>query len=127
MKSNKKPFNFRAIPQDGHLWFLADDVCSLLGVDTLATLKALPQAYQRSVEVENIENGKKCHILSVKGLFALIRHYQAWNWVAVAEFVKEVLIPDLGKEVPLDPATIAEFDSELEALRRMETPQTPKR
>ena len=106
----------RIVPQNGHLWFVAGDVCGLLGLIERRALAVIPETERATAEVETQTGGQMCQIISVGGFFSLIRTNRTLKGLGLAEYLKKAVIPDAHEKTFLLPESLQAFEAGFDEL-----------
>lgn len=100
---DESPFPFTAIEIDGEAWFVAADVCNILGLENpTVALKALDDDEKLPYEILRAGQNRKVNLVNESGLYALIFRSSKPIAKRFRKWVTKVVLPTIRKTGSFD-------------------------
>jgi prophage antirepressor-like protein len=86
----------RTVVKQGEPWFVAEDLCQMLGVEDVPGAVALiPRVLRETVEVETLDGPEQAVVLRESGMHLLVQRANSINSLPLRTWLKETIIPSI--------------------------------
>lgn len=100
---DESPFQFTAIEIDGEAWFVAPEVCKLLGISNVSdALSSLEDDEKLTSVIPRAGQNRKVNLVNESGLYSLIFRSRKSSAIRFRKWVTKVVLPAIRKTGSFD-------------------------